>query len=85
MAHDYHGLKSSRAMRKQSKLGPGIIDVHRLEELLGSGPGSGKQTLTALNPHKQGSTDTKGPGTAPGPKCLDSRCPRGDSNTRHAV
>jgi len=34
MAHDYHGFKASRAMRKQSKLGPGIIDAARLEWLL---------------------------------------------------
>jgi len=34
-AHDYNGTNPSRAARKQSKLGPGIVTSKRLEELLG--------------------------------------------------
>ena len=33
-SHDYRGNHTSRHVRKQSKLGPGIISVRRLEQIL---------------------------------------------------
>lgn len=36
-AHEFNGAMPSRAGRRQSKLGPGIIDADRLEALLGAG------------------------------------------------
>jgi len=38
-SHDYSGGSPSRALRKQSKLGPGIIDARLLEELLATARG----------------------------------------------